>query len=38
MCAVDALGVPDMLGTDALISSTDTATGKGITAPPRAAT
>ncbi|MFG3064637.1 organomercurial lyase [Streptomyces sp. NPDC048231] len=31
MCAVDALGIPDMLGTDAVITSTDPVTGDTIT-------
>lgn len=31
MCAVDALGIPDMLGTDAVITSTDPVTGKAVT-------
>ncbi|MGW2557667.1 alkylmercury lyase family protein [Streptomyces sp. NPDC001514] len=31
MCAVDALGIPDMLGTDAVISSADPVTGETVT-------
>ncbi|WP_345123141.1 alkylmercury lyase family protein [Streptomyces chiangmaiensis] len=31
MCAIDALGIPDMLGTDAVITSTDPVTGDAIT-------
>lgn len=31
MCAVDALGIPDMLGTDAVITSADPVTGDTIT-------
>jgi len=31
MCAVDALGIPDMLGTDAVITSADPVTGETIT-------
>jgi hypothetical protein len=31
MCAVDALGIPDMLGTDAVITSADPVTGEIIT-------
>ncbi|MCP3822635.1 alkylmercury lyase family protein [Streptomyces sp. A3M-1-3] len=31
MCAVDALGIPAMLGTDAVISSADPVTGESIT-------
>jgi hypothetical protein len=31
MCAIDALGIPDMLGTDAIITSTDPVTGDTIT-------
>ncbi|XDO64454.1 organomercurial lyase [Streptomyces sp. RLB1-33] len=31
MCAIDALGIPDMLGTDALITSADPVTGETIT-------
>lgn len=31
MCAIDALGMPDMLGTDAVITSADPATGEAIT-------
>ncbi|WP_316746078.1 organomercurial lyase [Streptomyces sp. MK7] len=31
MCAIDALGIPDMLGTDAVITSTDPVTGETIT-------
>ncbi|MGW6908887.1 organomercurial lyase [Streptomyces sp. NPDC054940] len=31
MCAIDALGVPDMLGTDAVITSTDPVTGETVT-------
>lgn len=32
MCAVDALGIPAMLGTDAIITTADPATGQPITA------
>ncbi|MFJ3658355.1 organomercurial lyase [Streptomyces nigra] len=31
MCAIDALGMPDMLGTDAVITSADPVTGETIT-------
>ncbi|WP_416956047.1 alkylmercury lyase family protein [Streptomyces sp. Agncl-13] len=31
MCAIDALGIPDMLGTDAVITSADPVTGYPIT-------
>ncbi|MQY37939.1 Alkylmercury lyase [Streptomyces sp. RB17] len=31
MCAIDALGIPDMLGTDAVIISSDPVTGETIT-------
>ncbi|GAA3840215.1 hypothetical protein GCM10022403_085570 [Streptomyces coacervatus] len=31
MCAIDALGIPDMLGTDAVITSADPVTGERIT-------
>ncbi|MGW5201238.1 organomercurial lyase [Streptomyces spiralis] len=31
MCAIDALGIPDMLGTDAVITSADPVTGEAIT-------
>ncbi|MER5600161.1 alkylmercury lyase family protein [Streptomyces sp. NPDC002265] len=31
MCAIDALGIPGMLGTDAVITSTDPVTGDTIT-------
>jgi hypothetical protein len=31
MCAVDALGIPDLLGTDAVITSADPVTGETIT-------
>ncbi|MFD6597668.1 alkylmercury lyase family protein [Streptomyces coelicoflavus] len=31
MCALDALGIPDMLGTDAVITSTDPVSGDTIT-------
>ncbi|MFC9913961.1 alkylmercury lyase family protein [Streptomyces sp. NPDC127197] len=31
MCAVDALGIPHMLGTDAVITSTDPVTGEPVT-------
>lgn len=31
MCAIDALGIPDMLGTDAVINSSDPVTGETIT-------
>ncbi|MEU7730740.1 organomercurial lyase [Streptomyces sp. NPDC040724] len=31
MCAVDALGIPDMLGTDAVITSADPVTGERVT-------
>ncbi|WP_327434628.1 organomercurial lyase [Streptomyces sp. NBC_01236] len=31
MCAIDALGIPDMLGTDAVITSADPVTGDTIT-------
>lgn len=31
MCAIDALGIPDMLGTDAVITSADPVTGGTIT-------
>ncbi|MFF4733214.1 alkylmercury lyase family protein [Streptomyces mirabilis] len=31
MCAIDALGIPDMLGTDAVITSADPVTGEIIT-------
>ncbi|MFD8003981.1 organomercurial lyase [Streptomyces mirabilis] len=31
MCAIDALGIPDMLGTDAVITSTDPVTSETIT-------
>lgn len=31
MCAIDALGIPDMLGTDAVITSADPVTGETIT-------
>lgn len=31
MCAIDALGIPDMLGRDAVITSTDPVTGDTIT-------
>ncbi|MEU9207717.1 organomercurial lyase [Streptomyces sp. NPDC048415] len=31
MCAIDALGVPDMLGTDAVITSADPVTGETVT-------
>ncbi|WP_433446052.1 alkylmercury lyase family protein [Streptomyces sp. CA-142005] len=31
MCAIDALGIPDMLGTDAVITSADPVTGQTIT-------
>ncbi|MFE6174332.1 alkylmercury lyase family protein [Streptomyces sp. NPDC056464] len=31
MCAIDALGIPDMLGTDAVITSADPVTGEAVT-------
>ena len=31
MCAIDALGIPDMLGVDAVITSADPVTGDTIT-------
>ncbi|MGW1884941.1 organomercurial lyase [Streptomyces sp. NPDC001970] len=31
MCAVDALGIPDMLGSDAVITSADPITGESVT-------
>ncbi|WP_435212804.1 alkylmercury lyase family protein [Streptomyces sp. bgisy034] len=31
MCAIDALGIPDMLNTDAVITSTDPVTGEAVT-------
>ncbi|MFF0446266.1 alkylmercury lyase family protein [Streptomyces sp. NPDC004609] len=31
MCAIDALGIPEMLGTDAVITSSDPVTGERIT-------
>ncbi|MFE5374081.1 organomercurial lyase [Streptomyces mirabilis] len=31
MCAIDALGIPDMLGTDAVITSADPVTGDTVT-------
>ncbi|MER5760586.1 alkylmercury lyase family protein [Streptomyces sp. NPDC002082] len=36
MCAIDALGIPPMLGTDAVITSTDPVTGEKITVTSRA--
>jgi hypothetical protein len=37
MCAIDALGIPPMLGADAVISSTDPVTGEPITVTARGA-
>ena len=31
MCAIDALGIPAMLGTDAVITSSDPLTGEPVT-------